>query len=186
GDAGGNLVHRKLLLPDGVGLKAQRPPDEEKVEFIASTDTWFRPVQFANAPDGALYVIDMYREVIEHPWSLPDNIKKFLDLNSGNNRGRIYRVAPDGFKQPKSLRLGKASTKELVATLENPNGWHRDTASRLIYERQDKSAVAPLAHLLSASKFPLARLHALHALDGLGVLTESVILTALYDAVRVV
>jgi putative membrane-bound dehydrogenase-like protein len=186
GDAGGNLVHRKILISDGVGLKAQRPVDEEKVEFLASSDTWFRPVQFANGPDGALYVIDMYREIIEHPWSLPDNIKKFLDLNSGNNRGRIYRIVPDGFKRPKQPRLGKASTRELVATLENPNGWHRDTASRLLYERQDKSAVPLLSHLLAESKIPLARLHALHSLDGLGELKETDILAALSDADEVV
>jgi putative membrane-bound dehydrogenase-like protein len=186
GDAGGNLVHRKVLIPDGIGLKAQRPADEEKVEFLASTDTWFRPVQFANGPDGALYVIDMYREIIEHPWSLPDNIKRFLDLNSGNNRGRIYRIVPDGFKRPKQPRLGKASTQELVATLENPNGWHRDTASRLLYQRQDKAAVPLLAHLLSDSKFPLARMHALHALDGLGELNEGQILRALSDTDEVV
>jgi putative membrane-bound dehydrogenase-like protein len=182
GDAGGNLVHRKILVPDGVGLKAQRAADEEKVEFAASSDTWFRPVQFANTPDGTLYVIDMYREIIEHPWSLPDNIKKFLDLNSGNNRGRIYRIAPDGFKQPKPPRLEKARTAELVATLENPNGWHRDTASRLLYERQDKAAVPLLIKLIGRSTFPLARLHALHALDGLGALKEPQVLTALNDS----
>jgi putative membrane-bound dehydrogenase-like protein len=182
GDAGGNLVHRKVILPDGVNFKAQRGPDEETVEFAASTDTWFRPVQFANTPDGTLFVIDMYREVIEHPWSLPDNIKKFLDLNSGNNRGRIYRIAPDGFKQPKPPRLGNASIKELVATLEHPNGWHRDTASRLIYERQDKAAVSPLVELIKHSKFPLARLHALHSLEGLGSLDEEHVLIALNDS----
>jgi len=186
GDAGGNLVHRKILIPDGVGLKAQRPADEEKVEFLASSDTWFRPVQFANGPDGTLYVIDMYREIIEHPWSLPDNIKKFLDLNSGNNRGRIYRIVPDGFKRPKQPRLGNASSAELVATLENPNGWHRDTAARLLYERQDKSAVPLLGHLLAESRFPLARMHALHVIDGLGELNEDYIIGALGDADEVV
>jgi putative membrane-bound dehydrogenase-like protein len=186
GDAGGNLVHRKILVPDGVGLKAQRPEDEQTNEFAASNDTWFRPVQFANGPDGALYVIDMYREIIEHPWSLPDNIKKFLDLNSGNNRGRIYRIVPDGFKRRSQPHLGKATTAELVATLENPNGWHRDTASRLLYERQDKSAVQPLTHLLTESKFPLARMHALHSLDGLDVLNETHILQALSDADKAV
>ena len=166
GDAGGNLVHRKVLLQDDVGLKAQRGPGEANMEFIASKDTWFRPVQFANAPDGSLYVIDMYRETIEHPWSLPPSIKQFLDLNSGNDRGRIYRVVPDGYKQPALPHLDKASTKELVATLESPNGWDRDTASRLLYERQDKSAVPALIKLLKNSKSPLGRLHALCALDG--------------------
>src|SRR5207302_5593032 len=166
-DCGSNLVHRKKVRPKAVELVAERPPDEQKVEFLASTDLWFRPVQMANAPDGALYVADMYREVIEHPWSLPDSIKKLLDLNAGNDRGRIYRIVPDGFKQPKLPRLGAASTRELVATLEHPNGWHRDTAARLLYQRQDKSAVSLLIALLEKSKSPLARLHALYALAGL-------------------
>lgn len=182
GDAGGNLVHRKVLIPEGVGLKAQRGPGEEKVEFLASTDTWFRPVQFANTPDGTLYVIDMHREVIEHPWSLPENLKKFLDLNSGNDRGRIFRVAPDGFKQPKRIRLDKASLAEIVATLEHPNAWHRETAARLIYERQDRKAVPMLMALAEKSKSPLGRLHCLYALDGLNALTESMILHALNDS----
>lgn len=180
-DCAGNLIHRKILLPDGVALKAQRAPEEQKVEFIASRDTWFRPVQFANAPDGTLYVIDMYREIIEHPWSLPDNIKKLLDLNSGDNRGRIYRIAPDGFKQPAPPKLGQASTAQLVATLENRNGWQRDTAARLIYEHQDRAAVPLLEGLLSGSSFDLARLHALHALQGLSALTPELVLKALRD-----
>jgi putative membrane-bound dehydrogenase-like protein len=180
-DCGGNLVHRKVLLPDGVGLKAQRAADEQKVEFLASRDTWFRPVQFANAPDGTLYVIDMYREIIEHPWSLPDSIKKLVDLNSGNNRGRIYRIAPDGFKPPKPPKLGKASIPELVATLTNRNGWHRDTAARLLYQRQDPAAVPLLVKLFESSDYGLARLHALCALDGLDALTERLIDRGLAD-----
>ncbi|EEF62808.1 heme-binding protein [Pedosphaera parvula Ellin514] len=181
GDAGGNLVHRKVLLPDDVGLKAQRGPGEENVEFMASKDTWFRPVQFANAPDGTLYVIDMYRETIEHPWSLPSSIKQFLDLNSGNDRGRIYRVVPDGYKQPALPHLDKTSTKELVATLESPNGWYRDTASRLLNERQDKSAVPDLVKLLKNSKSALGRLQALCTLDGLNSLKEEQVLIGLND-----
>jgi putative membrane-bound dehydrogenase-like protein len=182
GECAFNLVHRKKLYRDDIGLKAQRPEDEQKVEFLASTDNWFRPVQFANAPDGTLYVIDMYREVVEHPWSLPDSIKKFLDLNSGSERGRIYRIAPDGFKQRKSPRLDQASSGELVALLENPNGWHRDTAARLLYERQDKSVVPLLVKLQQTSKSALGRLHALYALEGMGALEESHILRALNDA----
>jgi putative membrane-bound dehydrogenase-like protein len=181
-DCGSNLIHRKKIRHDGVALVAERRSDEQKVEFIASTDLWFRPVQMANAPDGTLYVADMYREVIEHPWSLPESIKKLLDLNSGNDRGRIYRIVPDGFKQPRKTQLGKASTKELVATLEHPNGWHRDTAARLLYERQDKGALGPLAELVKNSKFPLARMHALYALEGLSALSTEQVLLALTDA----
>ena len=96
GDAGGNLVHHKHIRPgpDGIEPIAERPNDEKKIEFAASNDTWFRPVDFANAPDGCLYICDMYREVIEHPWSIPPEIKKYLDLDSGRDRGRIYRIAP--------------------------------------------------------------------------------------------
>src|SRR5690606_34935004 len=109
----------------------ERPRDEQEVEFLASTDNWFRPVEIANAPDGALYIVDIYRETIEHPWSLPPDIKQHLDLNSGNDRGRIYRVVPEDFEQPELPRLGEAATGELVRALEHPNGWHRDTAARL-------------------------------------------------------
>ena len=181
-DCGSNLVHRKKIRTEGVALVAERPPDENKVEFLASRDLWFRPVQLANAPDGTLYIADMYREVIEHPWSLPESIKKLLDLNSGNDRGRIYRVVPDGYKQPKPPQLGKASIKQLVETLENPNGWHRDTAARLLYERQDKTAIPLLIALVEKSKSPLGRTHALHTLDGLGGLNQGVVLTALNDS----
>lgn len=180
-ECAGNLVSRKLLFPDDVGLKAQRAPDEQNVEFLASTDLWFRPVQHANGPDGAFYVIDMHRETIEHPWSLPENLKKLIDLNSGSDCGRIFRVVPDGFKRPKPVRLDLATTPELVATLENPNGWHRDTASRLLYERQDKTAVPLLTKLLETSKSPLGRMHALYALDGLGALKESHVLRGMND-----
>ena len=177
----GNLVHRKVLTPDDVGMKAQRAPGEETNEFLASTDTWFRPVQFANAPDGTLYMIDMYREIIEHPWSLPDNLKKFLDLNSGNERGRIYRIAPDGFKRPPFQRLDRMKTKELVATLASPNGWYQDTASRLICEKQDKSVVPELVQMVKSCASPQGRMRAMYSLDGLGELKEEQVLTALAD-----
>jgi putative membrane-bound dehydrogenase-like protein len=184
GDAGGQLVHRKKIYPDGVSLIGKRPDDEQNFEFAASKDTWVRVVNFANAPDGCLHVIDMYREVIEHPWSIPDEIKKHLDLNNGNDRGRIYRLEPEraDWRRRASVDLGKASTAELVKTLEHPNGWHRDTASRLLYERQDKSAVPLLEALVKTSANPLAKIHALGALDGLGAMGGTALSAALQDA----
>jgi putative membrane-bound dehydrogenase-like protein len=170
GDAGGNLVHRKKLHPDGVGWVARRPVDEQGVEFLASRDTWFRPVHFQNGPDGCLYIVDMYREVIEHPWSIPEAIKQHLDLNSGNDRGRIWRVVPEGFQRPAPRRWSQASVRDCVAALESPNGWVRETVSRLIHERQDSSAVLELERLLQKSTVPLARMHALYSLDGLKAL----------------
>ncbi|HEX5105136.1 MAG TPA: PVC-type heme-binding CxxCH protein, partial [Pirellulaceae bacterium] len=179
GDVGSNLVHRKRLEAEGVGYIGRRI--DEKSEFVSSSDIWFRPVQFANAPDGTLYILDMYREVIEHPASLPPIIKKHLDLTSGRNRGRIYRIVPDGFRQPALTKLGDLKTAELVALLEHPNGWHCDTAARLLYERQDRSAIGPLATMASSSTSPLARMHALHALAGLNALSEDMLLPRLSD-----
>src|SRR5204862_758944 len=100
--------------------------------------------------------------------------------------GRIYRVVPDGFKQPPPPRLSRASLAQLVATLEHPNGWHRDTAARLLYERNDRAAAPMLAKLVAQSKSSLGRLHALYALKGLGSLEESLVLKALSDADGVV
>src|SRR5262249_55627595 len=152
-------------------------------ELLASTDTWFRPVNFVNAPDGTLHVLDMYRETIEHPWSIPDDIKAGLDLRSGADRGRIYRLAPPGFRARPTPRLSRATTPELVALLDHPNAWHRDTAHRLLHERQDRSAVAPLRALLREAGTPLGRLHALRSLDGLGSLDDDDLAVALADPI---
>src|SRR6185436_17872111 len=138
------------------------PTDEKTVEFLASKDTWFRPVQIVNAPDGTLYVADMYRQTIEAPSAIPEAILKHLDPYAGNDMGRIYRVVPEGFKQPPLPRLSRASLEEFVATLEHPNGWHRDTAARLRYERNDRAAAPMLAKFLTQSKSSLGRLHALY------------------------
>ncbi|MEX0717168.1 MAG: PVC-type heme-binding CxxCH protein [Planctomycetaceae bacterium] len=179
GDVGGNLVHRKTLEPSGPTFIARRA--DERTEFVSSTDTWFRPVNFANAPDGTLYVLDMYRETIEHPYSIPPEIKKHLDLESGDDRGRIYRLAAPEWKFAPPPDLGRMTTAELVAQLESPNAWNRETAQRLIRERAEKAAVAPLRQLASESQSPLARLHALWTLDGLDALDAALSIAALGD-----
>ena len=185
-DCGSNLVHRKKLQPAGVRFMARRPEDERDREFLASTDNWFRPVQMEVGPDGALYIADMYREVIEHPWALPRGIKQHIDLDSGNDRGRIYRIVPDIFVQPAISTLGQATDAELVATLDHPNGWHRSTAARLLFERQNQVAVAPLRRLAKRGKTDLGRMHALHALAGLNALVFEDVTAAMVDGSPVV
>jgi len=184
GDAGGQLVHRKIIKPsaDGISLIGERPADEHGFEFAASKDTWVRVVNFANAPDGCLHICDMYREVIEHPWSIPDEIKKHIDLNNGNDRGRIYRIVPDKGAERigQKVTLGKASTEELVKTLGHANGWHRDTAQRLLFERQDKAA-APMLEKVMSGDNSLAKLHALGTLDGIKSLNSNVAVGLLSD-----
>ena len=185
-DCGSNLIHHKKLRRRGVRFVAERPADELRSEFVASRDNWFRPVQFANAPDGGLYVADMYRETIEHPWSLPEGIKKHLDLNSGNDRGRIYRIVPIGFKARPRPRLSAASSSELVALLAHPNGWHRDVAARLLFERQDPATRGPLELLARTSVSELGRMHALRVLESVGGVGVGVVEAGLRDGSAVV
>jgi putative membrane-bound dehydrogenase-like protein len=180
-DPANNLVHRDVLVPNGVTFTAKR--GHEDTEFLASTDTWFRPVNLTIGPDGALYVVDFYREVIETPLSLPDDIKKMVNLQS-RKRGRIWRIVPYSFKRdPKRSAppLRKAPVEELVAHLDDANIWWRLTCQRLLVERQDKSAVKPLAELARAAKTAPGRAHALWTLQGLKALNEGLIENALKD-----
>ncbi|MDX2032685.1 MAG: HEAT repeat domain-containing protein [Blastocatellia bacterium] len=182
GDVSGNLVHRDVISPDGVTFKASRSKDG--VEFLASKDVWFRPCNFANAPDGNLYMMDVYRLFIETPESIPEEIKKGMDFYAGDTMGRIYRISPKTPRTQRDLRprLGAASVEELVRTLENPNGWHRTTAQRLIVDRQDKTAVPFLKQLIEQTTSPVGRIHGLWTLEGLSALEEPIVLKALTDA----
>jgi putative membrane-bound dehydrogenase-like protein len=179
-DCGSNLIHRKVLRGD-VQLIAERAADEQKSEFAASRDNWFRPVSPTNAPDGCLWICDMARETIEHPWSLPESLKTHLDLNSGNDRGRLYRIVPDGAKLRGLPKLGALSSAELVALLAHPNGWHRDTAARLLHQRRDAAAKPALVELASRSPSALGRQVALRVLEGCGWLDADTLAHALAD-----
>lgn len=182
GEVSANLVHRDVLTPDGVTFKAARA--KEGTEFIASEDQWFRPCNFANAPDGNLYVMDVYRLFIETPESIPEEIKKGMDFYAGDTMGRIYKIVSNKPRNQRGLKpgLGKASTEELVNTLAHENGWHRTTAQRLIVERQDKSAIPFLKTLFEQTPSPVARIHALWTIEGLSALEGPLVLKALNDA----
>ncbi|MEQ9409880.1 MAG: HEAT repeat domain-containing protein [Fuerstiella sp.] len=179
GDVGGNLVHRKTVNSDHVVYSAQRADKGE--EILASSDNWFRPVNFVNAPDGCLYILDMYRETIEHPYSIPEEIKQFLDLTSGHDRGRIYRLISPDARPLAPVAPGSLPTDQLVRQLASDNAWNRDTAQRLLWERQEMAAVPLVEQLLQTSSSPLGRLHALCSLDGLKALKSSHIQKALQD-----
>ncbi len=184
GDVSGNLIHRDILRPQGILFTASRAPGEQQREFLASTDPWFRPCNFANAPDGNLYVLDIYREIIETPESIPEAIKKTLNFWRGDTLGRIYRIVPKHPPAKRNLKpnLASATVAQLVKNLENPNGWHRDTAHRLLVERQDPAAVPLLKDLLVKSEFPQARIHALWVLEGLSAVDAPTVLKALRDS----
>ncbi len=175
----GNLVLRMTVERSGVTFRARRATVGR--EFLASTDNWFRPVNFANGPDGCLYMVDMYREVIEDPSAMPDEILEHIDYNTGQDMGRIYRIVPAGLERGASPQLGEASSAKLVALLDHQDGWWRATAQRLLFERQSVEARAALKDSTMRSRSPRGRLHALWSLEGLGQLDEGTLLAALAD-----
>jgi putative membrane-bound dehydrogenase-like protein len=175
-----NLIHRDILVPKGATFAAKRAEGDS--EFLASTDIWFRPVNLTVGPDGALYVVDFYREVIETPLSLPPEMKKKLPLHT-QGKGRIWRIVPQGGAKFTKPELSKASAADLVKLLESPNQWWRLTAQRLLVERQDKAAVEPLKKLALESKSPQARAHAHWTLEGLKQLPFGHVYDALHDPV---
>ncbi len=163
-----NVVHREVLTPSGVSFTSQRAKGEEAKEFLASTDHWFRPTMVKTGPDGAVYVADFYRFVLEHPEWISPEAQKALDLRAGEDKGRIYRVYPENAKLRAIPRLDKLSTTELVAAMDSPNGWQRDTVQRLLVQKQDKAAVELLRKMMVENASPKVRLQALATLDGLG------------------
>lgn len=179
GDVSANLIHRDVITPDGISFKASRSKNE--TEFIASKDQWFRPCNFANAPDGNLYVMDIYRLFIETPESIPEEIKKGMDFYAGDKMGRVYKIVHNKSQAKRDLKpnLSKASSDELVKLLEHPNGWHRTTAQRLLIERQDKAAMTSLKEMAEKSPSATGRLHALWTLDGLKLLDAQLTMNSL-------
>ena len=178
-----NLVQHLVLTESGPTYTASHREDETKHDFLASEDPWCRPVFVTTGPDGALWVVDMYRYMIEHPDWLPqqgrDEYRPFFRL--GEDRGRIYRIFPKGQRPRAVPRLDKLGPAELVAALDSPSGWQRDAVQQLLVWSGDKSAVAPLEQLAASSRNPLARLHALCTLDGLNALKPEAIERALRD-----
>jgi putative membrane-bound dehydrogenase-like protein len=164
----GNLIHQEVLLPKGATFTGR--PARQGVEFLATRDDWFRPVFLTHGPDGAMYVVDMYRKVIEHPqWMPPGPQRTSPDLTLGKDKGRIWRIVPEKTRpsKPRS-QLGRASTAELVKLLEHPDAWQRTTAQRLLLEQQDPAAIEPLRALVRSSNQPLARIHAAWLLEQRG------------------
>lgn len=181
----GNLVQRYLIEDTPTGTVARNAYFEQKREFLDSPDERFRPVNALTGPDGALYIVDMYRGLIEHriflTGYLSDHVKARA-LEQPLRLGRIYRIVRKGAQLFPRPALAQADTANLIATLAHPNGWWRDTAQRLLVERRDPAAAPALRELLAKSANPLARLHALWTLEGLDALDDATIQRALNDA----
>lgn len=181
----GNLVSRIIVEDDGASLQARKA--YERAEFLASTDERFRPVYLSDAPDGTLYIVDMYRGIIQHREYVTEYLRDQIlsrKLEQPTALGRIYRVVHDTTRRDAAPALSTATAAELVAALSHPNGWRRDTAQRLLVERDAASAVPALKKLAVDAPDPRTRLQALWTLDGLDSLTSELVVQALDDASR--
>jgi putative membrane-bound dehydrogenase-like protein len=175
-DPTGNLVHFNNTAYN-----------EAKREFLASDETWFRPVNTAMGPDGALYIVDMYRAVIEHPEYMPAELKTRPDLAIGAGRGRLWRITAKtgdpGGVSPRSALL-PTDLVEIANLVKHPNGWHRDIAHRKIVESQEPNSASPLHSLLVSSSHGVSRAVALRALSGIGQVQLDDLLSLLKQQVR--
>lgn len=179
-----NIVHVDLLKEDGTGFIASR--EHPNKEFLASTDAWFRPVNAYVGPDGALYILDYYRQIIEHPEWMAEEVVQSGALYNGTDKGRIYRITPKGtgpIDWSDKLTLGNASPIELMQYLSHKNAWWRRNAQRLLVDQQPTNLVPSLKELAVSGEDPLGRLHALWALQGMDALDQETLSHSLKDPV---
>ncbi len=170
-EAAGNLVRLDRVFGDGAELETQNAFDQ--IELLASTDERFRPVCSRTGPDGALYIGDLYRGIIEHVIFMMPYLKNQIQsrgLDKPVGLGRIYRITYEGRPLEKVPRMSGQSSAELVAHLSHANGWWRDTAQRLLVERKAVEVVSQLRDLAIGGSNPLGRMHALWTLEGIGKL----------------
>ena len=185
GDVAGNLVHMDLLEKKAGSplYQAIRSASQQEKEFLSSTDPWFRPANSYFGPDGSLYVIDMYRQHIETPLSIPEDLKEDMDFYNGMNKGRIYRISPSD-QQPEEKMfpdLRQQNATDLVKLLAHPNQWWRLQAQRLLVEKQSNEVISELEAMFLNHADPRAKLHAFYTLEGLNVLSIDLIQAALKD-----
>src|SRR5690606_36973676 len=178
----GNLVHVDVVDNNGIAFTASRKFEQK--EFLASKDPWFRRVNHYGGPDGALYVVDYYRRIIEHPEWMGEETINSGHLYDGVDQGRIYRITPRGTAPAnwtQNLDFGKLSDQELIAFLEDDNTWFRLNAQRLLIDRANAALVGDLVRLIQTSKSSTGRLHAAWTLEGLGQLKPEMVIELMKD-----
>jgi len=181
-DPSNNLVHRAVIERDGSRYRAHRAAGEEEREFLSSADTWCRPMNLYVGPDGALYVVDIYREIIEDYSAIPRYLQQQYGLIEGDNHGRIWRVVHESSGPCDRPQLNQASDEELVDHLSHTNAWWRENAQRLLIERNATSVQEAIVDVCRNGKTPQGRVHALYTLDGMGRLDAQTARHALRDS----
>jgi putative membrane-bound dehydrogenase-like protein len=159
-----NVVQRRVLSPAGATFIASYA--QTNAEFLAASDPWFHGVFTATGPDGALYIVDFYRDLVEHPHWVAPELRDKVDWRKGEEHGRIWRVRAKGAKTVRRPKLANATDHDLVLQLESDNGWLRDTAHRLLFERNVRDAY--YIEIAGRSPLPQSRVHALNLLAELG------------------
>ncbi|MFM7038003.1 MAG: PVC-type heme-binding CxxCH protein [Planctomycetaceae bacterium] len=182
----GHLVTRSVIQSDGAGLTAVR--GREQLDFLTSTDTWFRPASLATGPNGELYLADMYRLWVEHPKFVPEDVAQKMNWRAGEDRGRIWCITPDSHFNIPAPFISPQTDDELLQLLTDTNGWRRMLAQRLIVDAGRTDLEPRLRKLLlrsntnsASTSAPLGRLHALWCLHGLQKLTPDDVITAAAD-----
>jgi mono/diheme cytochrome c family protein/glucose/arabinose dehydrogenase len=182
-DSPTNLVHRLVIEDDGAGrLKARDA--YARGEIIASTDERFRPVNLYSAADGTLYIVDMYRGVVQDIAYQTEYLNTYIqenDLALPVGLGRIYRLVHDSMEPGPKPTLSGATPEVLVETLAHPNGWWRDTAQQLLVQRKATAVAPQLKQLVASAPDWRTKLHALWTLDGIDAIDAATVGKSLDD-----
>jgi mono/diheme cytochrome c family protein/glucose/arabinose dehydrogenase len=178
----GNIIKRNVVKQNGILLEATDPNSGR--EFMASTDERFRPVHGVMGPDGALYIADMYRGIVQHGSYMTPYLKEQTlgrGLNLPVHLGRIWRIVPEDWKPAPFPKLTEESNTELISRLSHPEGWHRDMAQRLLVERNDATSIEGLVALAKRGASEMGRFHALWTLEGMNALNSDLLFETLED-----
>jgi mono/diheme cytochrome c family protein len=181
----GNLVSRIIVTDDGKSIRGRKA--YANAEFLTSTDERFRPVYLSSAPDGTIYVVDIYHGIIQQKGFITEYLRDHIvghKLEAPIHMGRIWRIVHDTTRRDGPPALASESATQLVGRLSHPNGWWRDTAQQLLIQRGDRTIVPALKKLAASAADPRTRLHALWTLDGLDSLEPAIVISALDDKSR--
>jgi mono/diheme cytochrome c family protein len=180
----GRLI-RRAVVSDHEGVTVLSNP-HPKSEFLRSSDLCFRPLNMATGPDGCLYIVDMYRGIIQQGnWvNQGSYLRKVVEQYGFQNnigRGRVWRLVHKDFKPGPQPRMLQETPAQWVNHLAHPNGWWRDTAQRLLILKADRSVLPALTSMLRSHPSQLARIHALWTLEGLSALTPELARATIKD-----
>jgi putative membrane-bound dehydrogenase-like protein len=181
-DPSANLIHRAAIQENGTMLNLRRVPGEEKSEFGASRDCWSHPISLNHGPDGCIYVVDYYREIIEDYSAIPRHLQQQYGLYNGHDRGRIYRLTHQDAKPYPITDMTKLDGKMLVAELSSTSFWRTQSAQRLIVEKGDVSELKKISFTaIHICGYAMIHNSALRSLEGLGRLTPGIVASAIMN-----